>query len=124
MILTERAADFMNRSLGVAAGVTISYARIAGGSAINITDAVPGRSTQSSQAGPGEPVTRYDLTERDYLIPADSLGYEPAQGDRITQTINGTSYTFEVKPNAGLKAWDWSDTQRTRYRVRCKRVVS
>jgi hypothetical protein len=122
MSLLTRGADFLNRALGTGAGVTISYTRVAGGAAIEIDDAVVGRSSQTSQSGPGEPVSRFNFTERDYLIPADSLGYTPAAGDRIAETIDGTAYTFQVMPSNGLKEWDWCDSGKTRYRVRCKKA--
>jgi hypothetical protein len=127
MSLRSRAADFMNRATAQAAGVTISYTRLAGGTAVTITDAVAGRSSQVSTTGPGDIKSRVDFTERDYLIPVASLiqngtAFEPIEGDRVEETINGTLYRFEVKPADNLKAWDWSDTGRTRVRIRTKRV--
>ncbi len=123
MTMMARGMSMLGRQLATAAGVTIVYTRLAAlGSPITIDDAVPGKSAQASQAGPGEAVTRHVFTERDYLIPVDSLGHLPAIGDRVVETIEGTSYTFEVRPQNGLKEWDWSDNLRTRYRVRTKRV--
>ena len=126
--LMTRGMAALNRLMAVAAPVTsCTYTRIAGGSAVTLTDFIPGKSAQMSQNGPGEPATRLEFTERDILGPVASLtqsgtAFTPAVGDRWTETINGTAYTFEVSKMNGLPAWAWCDQQRTRIRIRGKRV--
>ena len=48
--LMQRGATMLNSALGTGAGVTITYTRVAGGAAIEIDDAVVGRSSQTSQS--------------------------------------------------------------------------
>lgn len=70
-----------------------------------------------------------EFGERDYLIPVASyvlteLGaVEPMVGDRLTETVNGTSKTFEILPITGEPAWRYTDGSLTRYRIHVKRVT-
>lgn len=123
MGLLSRGNDMLNRSLGESEAVTVTYAR--GATTLTITDALVGRSILSSNQQGAARVVR---TERDYLIPAASMGAlgTPAEGDRITETINGTATTFKVlTPPTGEPAVRFSDeATRTTYRVHTKRVAT
>lgn len=68
-----------------------------------------------------------DFSDRDYLIaPAELvLGgspVEPQDGDRIEETRDGQTYTYEVLPIAGEPSWRWSDPFRKLYRIHTKLV--
>lgn len=118
--LFGNASTWLSTQLEYAAGVTVSYTR--SDTTVSIT-AVVGQTLDVSQANTG---TLTEYGERDYLIKATeitSLG-EPLIGDRITETLAGSSHVFEVmSPTNGEPAWRWSDAERTVYRVHCKRVT-
>lgn len=111
---------YLNAALPAAFGVSVTYAR--GAQQVTVADAVVGRTVfASNQQG----AARVEFGDRDYLIPVASLTAlgEPAVGDRITDTVNGTVMTFEVKkPGTGEPAWRYSDPGRTTYRLHTKRV--
>jgi len=119
--LFAKARDWLPGKVREAAGVGITYAR--GAESIGITATV-GRTVFSSLA---EGAPRVEFGERDYLILAADLVIgggtsEPAIGDRITETIDGSDVVFEVvTPETGEPAWRWSDPQRTVWRVHVKR---
>lgn len=121
--LFSKARDWLNPMLKEAAGVDVSYARVAGDPAFTLT-AVVGRTAFATN---GE-IARIQFGDRDYLINRADLtvsGAEvlPAIGDRITETIDGVGVVFEVMtPDTGEPAWRWSDPARSVYRIHCKRV--
>lgn len=121
MSLMSRGMDFLNRTLNAAAGVDVTYSRAA--ASVTLTATV-GRTVFRRNEQGGAAV---EFGERDYLITAADLilsgvAVEPAEGDRITETINGVAVTFRVVPVLGEPAWRWSDPSRTAYRVHVKRV--
>ena len=66
---------------------------------------------------------------RDYLIDAADYAFggqtsEPKRGDRITETQDGVTHTYEVMGESGSVAWRWSDSFRTKYRIHTKRIKS
>lgn len=96
------------------AGVTVTYTR---GAVTRTVAALEGRTVFASQMDGGP---RVEFGDRDYLIEAADLTAfgDPQLGDRITETLNGVSRTWEVKtPGTGDPAWRWSDPGHTRYRV-------
>ena len=124
MGLLQRGESFLNSKLGQAAAVAITYAR--GATEIDITEADEqawiGRTAFSSSRVDGP---RIEWGDRDYLIAVAALSDlgEPAEGDLITETINGTACEFKVlRPDTGEPAWRFSDPTRTRYRVHVKQV--
>jgi hypothetical protein len=127
--LLSRGADFLKRQMGQAgapAGGPITYTR--GAQSLTITTAWVGRTVfrMDNVMDVGAFVS---YGERDYLIPVEELATltgpagTPAQGDRITETINGTAMTFEALAPAGEPAWRLGDARRTWFRVHCKRVA-
>jgi hypothetical protein len=102
--------------------VSVTYTRAAG-PVLTLT-AVPGLTTFTSEQLPG----RIEIANRDYLVAVADLmvsGVEtpPALGDRIAETVNGVTCTFEVMtPDTGEPAWRYSSQWRAMYRVHCKRV--
>ncbi len=131
--LRERGRTMRNRSVPLAAGVTLEATRrptrennYTAGTA-TITGASVGRTVYAVNTVGGP---RISFGERDYLIPAASytLGTggtvtEPKEGDRFVETINGTDYCFECKPNSGEPAWRYSDSGRTLLRVHVRRIT-
>jgi hypothetical protein len=124
--LFANARDWLADQMQAAAGVSVSYARAAGGAAISLTPWV-GRSGFTAEVEGGAYVQWGD---RDYLIQRSDLTVsgsevEPALGDRLTETINGVSHVFEVQtPKSGepVAGWRWSDQSRSVYRLHVKRV--
>jgi hypothetical protein len=108
-----------------AAGVSVAYTRVGETPATVYVVIGDSRST-ALREGQSQPTVRLEYSDRDYLIAHDSLdtiGFAPPEiGDRITETINGESVTFEIRKQAGEPAWRWSDPERTTYRVHAKRV--
>lgn len=101
-------------------GSTVTYTR--GGTTVAIT-ATPGLAAQPSELAESVVVSSGD---RDYLIAvADLTAFgEPAIGDRIAETPNGTAEVYEVKtPGTGRQAWEWHDRDHTTYRVHATRVL-
>lgn len=128
--LLNRAAEMINRLAPQACGVTITATRVVSGvtRTCTITDAFVGLSVFPDES---TGATTVSYNDRDYLIPvasyllgASNTASEPQERDRITETINGTSYTFELRPRVGEKAWRWSDNERTRYRVHAQRLTN
>lgn len=118
-LLGSRLTTFLNRMEGIAAEVDITYTR--GAQTLSIT-AVPGntRFSQTAQVGGASLI----IGDRDYLVAVADLTWgEPAEGDRITETINATESVFEcMKPDTGEPAWRYSDEGRTKYRLHMKQV--
>jgi hypothetical protein len=124
MGLLHRGQAMLNRSLGTAGGVSVTYTR--GATTVTILDtdgaAWVGRTAfASTQQG----AARVEWGDRDYLILASALAAlgEPQVGDRVAETVEGVELVFEVKtPRTGEPAWRYSDPTRTVYRVHAKRV--
>jgi hypothetical protein len=121
MGLMSRASIFLNNSLNTAAGVEVVYAR--GVVAASLTAWVGNEIIQTLEPMTG---TRLDDRERDYLVDYAEMsrtGFdEPAVGDVVIETINGVDVQWEIRPNERGPAWRWSDTGRTRYRFRTRRL--
>lgn len=103
-------------------GRSVTYTR--GDSSLSLT-AWLGRTLFSRLASPGVGGAAVEWGDRDYLVAvADLTLGEPALGDRITETINGTAVVFEVlTPDTGEPAWRYSDPTRTVWRIHTKRVT-
>jgi hypothetical protein len=114
MNLFEKSKGWLRPRLEAAAGVTVTYTRLA--ASITLT-AVVGRTVFSSNQIEG---ARVEFGDRDFLIDAAALTFgEPQLGDRITEA----GRVFEiVTPGTGEPAWRWSDPQHTAYRIHTKRV--
>lgn len=116
--LSERGRDALVRRQKRAAGVSVTYAPLSGGS-VTLT-AVPGAIAFRSETDGG---ARVEVGDRDYLIDVADLAAVPQIGDRITETINGTACVFEVQtPDTGEPAWRYSSSWRAFYRIHTKRV--
>lgn len=117
-------AAWLNDMLGCAAGVAITYTR--GATTITITEA-SGHATVGREQSPSEREggQRKEWFDRDYLIQVASLASlgEPQEGDLITETVNGNERLYKVmRPPTGERAWRFSDTEETCFRVHTKRV--
>jgi hypothetical protein len=115
----DDARSMLSTGLKDAAGVSVTYSRT-GQTSLSLT-VVPGRTVFASNQDGG---ARIEFGDRDYLIVASELTYgEPALGDRIAETIDSVTTTFEVQtPNTGEPAWRWSDPGHTRWRIHTKQV--
>lgn len=130
--LAAAGAAFLNATLKAAAGVSVVYRpkdpAFTDGVAVT---AVTGQEARDLATRPAGSAVRVNNRERDYLIvladlTAASAGAFtlPAEGDRITETIDGREVTFEVSKRDGEPCWRWSDRERTRLRVHTKQVGS
>ena len=103
-------------------GVSVTYTR--GAQSITLTAVVGTVKRVVEDAGASDR-SKVLFGERCYLIDVDGLTLgEPRRGDRLTETIDGTAYTFEVPgplPN-GEPAWRHSGPDRLTWRVWTKRV--
>lgn len=117
--LFANARSWLGSSLTAAAGVSISYTR--GATTLSLA-AIVGRTVFRSNNDQGAVI---QFGDRDYLIEASALTLgAPALGDRIVETIDGVSSTFEViTPDTNEPAWRWSDPAQTRWRIHVKRVA-
>lgn len=62
---------------------------------------------------------------RDFLVSAEDMvafGL-PERGDRITDTVDGRSFVYEVLAPAGRTPWRWSDGYRRTLRIHTKEVA-
>lgn len=123
MGLMQRGMAMLNRVMGQTAGVAITYARALESVAITVESggAWVGLSDDRSVRNEG---TRVEFSDRDYLVTVEAIAElgEPQEGDRITETINGVVCLFEVRPTDVGPAWEWSNAERTRYRIHTKQV--
>lgn len=86
---------------------TISYQRLAGGAAIDLTGIAWIGETDAARRDPQKIGPAVEWGDRDYLIPVSALPAEPARGDRITETINGTPTVYEVMQVPGQKVFEY-----------------
>lgn len=64
---------------------------------------------------------------RDYIVNIDdyrfnAVAVKPQKGDKITETVDGTKYTYEVLPFNKEPVWLYSGTYRTAYRIHTKQI--
>lgn len=103
-------------------GNTITYTRVSGGPDVDLTNKAWDGSTAFRRIGVSDVgAAAVVFGDRDYLIPAADLGFEPERGDRITETINGTPTVYEIVAPLDEPDWRWSDSGETRYRVHTKK---
>lgn len=124
MTLMANGMAFLSDRLATAAGVTVTYAR--GPVEATITAVVGDQTANALRTGQPPPATT-NWVDRDYLVAAADLTAadfgEPLVGDRITETINGESVTFELmRQQGGGQPWRWSESDRLTYRLHAKRV--
>ncbi|WP_020473381.1 hypothetical protein [Zavarzinella formosa] len=120
MNLFAKARAWLGEQSKKAAGVAVVYVQKSSGIRLPLTP-IPGRTVFTSNL---EDRARVEFGDRDYLIEAVDLATgEPAIGDRVIETIDGATTTFEVMPtNTGEPAWRWSDPGHTRWRIHMKQV--
>ncbi len=118
--LMSRARAMLARNLQTAAGVaSITITRKVGASTLSMTltnIAWVGNTLFRLQTGAGG--SRMEWGDRDYQIPADKYDFgagpaEPAEKDRVTETINGQVRKFDTLAPEGEPAWRWLDNGRT-----------
>lgn len=68
------------------------------------------------------------IEHRDYVIEVAEYAFggtasEPRRGDRIVESINGTSYTFEVLPLGNSLAAQHEDASGKRWMIHTKKVA-
>ena len=100
------------------AGASVTYTR--GATVLTISRAIEGTTRFGTMGHVGQE-TVVELV--DWLINAAALTIgEPAIGDIISRSIDGTTYAYTVEQlEIGLSHWDWSDTGRTQYRIRTRK---
>lgn len=106
-----------------ATGSTFTYAR--GDDSVTLT-AGRGRTTFNVDNGQGVMVT---VESHDFLIATADLKIAdvaalPERGDQITETVDETTYTYEILELNGEPAWRYSDEFRQQLRVHAKLIGS
>lgn len=119
MSLISRGQSYLNRALGTAAGVSVTYAR--GAQSVTLTAWV-GR-TVFGQLPSGQTGGSVVFGDADFLIPVSALvlaavAVQPSRGDRVTWA----GLVYEIVAPGGDPPWRYSDQTRTVYRIHCKRV--
>lgn len=112
-------AAWMAGQLKAAAGTTVVYVR--GNEAAEVTATIGASAFEAAnQSGV---VERWE--SRDYLIATDDLPFgDPAHGDRIVETLNSESVTYDVATPRGVPAWHYADGFRLIVRVHTKQAES
>lgn len=99
-------------------GVEVTYTRSGTSATLTVTPFTESPDVNAQPAPSGTSAVR----ERFYFIVFDDMvtaGFDlPADGDRITETVNGVDQVFEVGRSRTVPAWRWADDSRTRLRVR------
>lgn len=130
MGLLERGMTALNRrqqSAGATAN-TVTYRRASGGADIDITG-LCWRGDTIYRKNPLEGGPAVVFGDRDYLIPVADLAaggvpFEPARGDRITETTPaGVAVTFEVLPPFGEPEYRYQDAGRTLWLIHVQQVA-
>jgi hypothetical protein len=123
--LFANAADWLPGKLQEAAGVSATYTRAAGGSALTITPWVGSSEFTTDGGDRGAWVLWGD---RDYrllrseLVNSSGTEVQPALGDRIAETVGGVACVFEVQSGANGEHWRWANRARTWYQLHVKKV--
>lgn len=123
MSLSSRAKSFLGRAMKDTFPAEITYTR--GAETITITASV-GRTVFASQQ---DGKARVEFGEIDLVIDSADLVLggvksEPARGDRVGITLDGTAMTLELMiPQTREPAWRYSDPERKRIRLHLKRVA-
>lgn len=123
MNLHARGQRLLNRVTRSDAGTGVEVIYTRSGTARTLT-ATPYRQAVDTVSVP-TPGARVDDRQREYLIVYADLvaaGFgEPLAGDRITETLNGASVTFEANKPPTEPLWRWADTERTRVIVHTRK---
>jgi hypothetical protein len=77
-------------------------------------------------SGPYQSVS-IEWANRDFLVAAADLvlggnEIEPQAGDKIRETVDGTTYVYEVMAPKGEPVWRWADGCRVLRRIHSKQV--
>ena len=130
MGLLQRSPAWLRTQVSASGGRTVTYSRtddadrgLVAGSVSLI--ATPGDYLFAVSAPIDK--ARVEWADRDYLIKASLLilngsQVEPARGDRITETLAGTTCVYELATPTNEPVWRWADTEHVTLRVHCKRV--
>ena len=121
--LLQKGSDWLEAQRTAHASKAVLYAR--GAASVGIQASI-GRT--EFQVDDGSGVMIQDVS-RDFIVLAADLALgsaniEPQRGDRITESINGRVFVYEVAAPGGQQPWRWSDPFGTAYRIHTKRVQS
>jgi len=114
-------SDWLSGQLKSKIGTTVTYVR--GDYSVSLTATVG--STSFDQADEFGIIER--IESRDYLIDAadlvlNSVTVLPGRGDKIEETQDGTTYTYEVMTLDNQPAWRYSDSYRKKLRIHTKQI--
>lgn len=110
--MLAQGAAWLAGQLKSAAGRTVTYVR--GNSAVDVVATLGNSAFESSNQG--GVLERWE--SRDFLIADADLPFgEPLHGDRIVETTDGVSVTYEVRTPRGVPLWHYADGFRIVVRV-------
>jgi hypothetical protein len=114
--LFQRSATWLGTRLQNAAGRTATYTRYSG-TTVALTAVPSVHAYEVVDEGIHTLVTSWD-----FVIPRDDLGFDPAQGDQITETLNSVATVYEVQPIGSLPCFEWLDSSGLLLKVHTKKV--
>lgn len=98
-------------------GKTVEYGIKASGESVSVT-AIPSNESY-------EVFNEYDhrliFESRDFEIRVSALDAAPAQGDTITETINGVAEVYEAYPIANRTHMEYADDEKTIYIIHTRK---
>lgn len=116
--LLARGAAFLHAKLVANASRSVTYQRGATEvAAVATVGKTPFRLTDANGFS-------FRVETRDYLIAPADLGalFPPVSGDRILETVDGTTHTYETTGPGGEPEWRWSGPDRQRVRIHTTRM--
>lgn len=115
--LLQTGAAWLHAKLSASAAHPVTYRR--GAQAVTATATVGRTPFRIVEDG-----VSLRVDTRDFLIDAAAIAVFglPDRADRIDETINGVTVTYEVYAPAGEPEWRWSGPDRTRFRIHTQRI--
>jgi len=119
--IMEWGSDWLESQRDMHMTRSILYAR--GGSFVAV-QATPAETTFDVDDGTGAIVS---YVSRDFIVLAADLAIdgqqiEPLAGDRITETLRGHTFVYEVNAPGRKQPWKWADDFGAAYRIYTKQV--
>lgn len=115
--LLQDGADWLGERLKESAGRSMSYTQ--GNTTLATVTGVPSAKIYHSFDNGAETLVH----SLDWIVSADDVALTPRPGDRITETLGGVEYIYEVMPiDDDRPCCEWHDNARKLLLIHTKRV--